>query len=204
MFLITFPAELGADLELITKLPSEQLFSDFLTLAIDSINGKSLPTKVINKAAAQLGVESTIVENCIKGLGALLVTCAKKNASVIQFNNSLGEFGFTEAQTIELSNKYEEYTLLLRTTLHDQTKTGDHFESLEWRLDVEVSSRSCRNTFKPVYVLALTTNNQLEKSTKTELLECDYSILNKIHDELTIAVAESKTAHARRIQKYVK
>ena len=203
MLLITFPAELSVDLDLIQQL-STQLFQDFLTLAIDLINGKTPASKVYNKAAQQLQVEPIVVEKCIKGLGLLFVNCAKKNASTPQFTQAIGEFALSEGQSQLLTTKYDEINSALRSTLHHQSKTGDHFESFDWRLDVEISSRSCRNTFKPTYVCALTTKNESENSTETHILQCDYSILNRIHDELSIAINESKTPHARRIQKYVK
>jgi hypothetical protein len=203
MLLITFPAELSVDLDLTQKL-STPLFQDFLKLAIDLINGKPAATKIYNKAAQQLEVEPTVVEKCIKGLGLLFVNCAKKNASTQQFAQAIGEFALTDEQTALLREKYDEINTALRSTLHLQTKTGEHFESFDWRLDVEISSRSCRNIFKPVYVCQLTTKNESENSTHTNVLQCDYSILNRMHDELAIAINESKTPHARRIQRYVK
>lgn len=75
--------------------------------------------------------------------------------------------------------------------------TLPHFQSMEWRLDVEVERRSLRNITKPVFTLKINT-------TKEEmLLNADYHDLKHCCDVLERALKEIKSTHVRRIKTYI-
>lgn len=230
MLVLSFPSELFDDLSLLRNLPQNQLLNELLILAGDVIHGHTIAQKLLNKSAARLEVEPLTLQKCIDGLAALIVISVKKNASIIQFSQAIGDLGLPEENNKVLVEYFETNFAPVRASLLQHSTLGVCYKSFEWRLDVELGSRSCRETMKPSFMCALTTTENVptaaaatttatsatttngeqtenqDKSTqlsKTHVLQCDFAMLSRMHDELSIALNETKTAHARRIQRYV-
>lgn len=86
---------------------------------------------------------------------------------------------------------------------HDLSLRLPHYHNLEWRLDVQLSSRMLRNQVSPVLLLELETRDAVDVSRK-QLLQIDYANLDHLVKEIEHAVKEVNTKHSRRIMRYVK
>lgn len=206
MIVISFSPELINDLQLLQKVPTD-IFGDIITIAIDIIAAKQPSPKVLNKVTQLFGegVDVATTERCLRGLAALLVDCGKKNIPPSQFTSALIEhLSFTDSQAQLLAQQYTTKFPQLRTALYHKASSGTNYVSFDWRLDIEVASRSAASTFTPIYLCALTTQSQGKSEQETKMLQATPTVLSMIHDELAIALGEAKTAHSRRIQKYVK
>ena len=76
------------------------------------------------------------------------------------------------------------------------------FAQLEWRLDVEVASRSLRGQVNPSYLLQIDTRQN--GAAEQHLVTADYQNLQRIVASLEEALVQSTTAHARRVVRSIR
>ncbi len=87
----------------------------------------------------------------------------------------------------------------LRAVTQGDGVHAPEFASFDWRLDVQLATRTLRGLCEPRYVLELSRTD----GSKT-LFESDYASLVHLRDALEAALAQSTDAHARRALRYVK
>lgn len=119
------------------------------------------------------------------------------------FTLKLVDLGLEQKIIDFISDCYKQNYEQLRTFYSELNKKEfgitslPHFQSLEWRLDVEVERRSLRSLTKPVFTLKINT-------TKEDLvLNADYHDLKHCCDVLERALKEVKSTHVRRIKTYI-
>jgi hypothetical protein len=72
------------------------------------------------------------------------------------------------------------------------------YVDLDWRLDVELGTRSLGHTVQPSFAL------RLGLSDGAHALQADYANMKHLEDELARAVQEAKSPHALRFLKYIR
>ncbi len=155
------------------------------------------------------------MQKCVVAISAVLVESAKKNASDEDFVLSTPDLQLTSSNAAALHEAYSANRVLLREYLSASAMQLPAYDSLSWRLDIEVSSRSARETLAPSYLLDLRTRAAAPASSSSAsgaagarvdslLLQADWATLQHVADELAAAVAQAKSVHARRILRYVK
>lgn len=78
------------------------------------------------------------------------------------------------------------------------------YSDLNWRLDVEVASRTRTKAVTPSFVVQLNTVSGSMGNTKQKMLmTADYANMQHMRTELAAAVASMKTTRAMRVTRYL-
>eukprot|EP00118_Oscarella_pearsei_P005360 m.24579 g.24579 ORF g.24579 m.24579 type:complete len:161 (+) comp28647_c0_seq1:242-724(+) len=132
----------------------------------------------------------------------LMTESAKLMVSDLDFKDSIIVLGFQEELNDELFRLYMEHRKEIRAILSEMSMDLPHYHNLEWRLDVQLASRSVRHQTDPSVVLRLHTKDCDQSN--VEVLEANPTNLVHLANSLEAALAEMKTAHCRRILRNIK
>eukprot|EP01133_Synstelium_polycarpum_P006594 gene6594-7658_t len=122
------------------------------------------------------------------------------------FNDSLQVLKLDTDVVEHLREIYFEQRKEVRTVLQELYPHFEHYNNLEWRLDVQLANRSLRGqTINPIYMLKLTTQSGASSETKQEhLLQTDPNNLKHLCNELEAALNEIRSNDCRRIMRNIK
>ncbi|XP_065178026.1 COMM domain-containing protein 2-like [Sycon ciliatum] len=174
---------------------------EFCKIAMGFLRKGANP-KIYQGAAQKLSVSPETIQHGVEGLMYLLTECAKLMVNEIDFQDSILVLGFSEELKSELLQLYLENRKEIRRLLSDMTLQLPHYHTLEWRLDVQVASRTLRHQVQPSVVLKLHTTEEGE--TKAQVLETDATNLAHLASSLEGALNEMKGQHCRRILRNIK
>jgi len=179
---------------------SPELVAEFCKISLEFLrNGAN--KKLYASAAQKLKVEVRVVASSVEGLSYLFSECAKHNLSENDLQENLTLLSFPpqlndQLKSLFLSNKKE-----IRSILQEKGFSFPQYQNLEWRLDVQIGSRSLRHQTEPVFLLKLETLNPTPTS---QFLQTDFVNLKNLSFELDLALSEMKNAHCRRIMRNIK
>lgn len=198
--LLVLSDEHRTHLQILTQVEGA-VVGEFGRIAVEFLRKGSNP-KVYEGAARKLEVSSTTVQQAVEGLTYLLTEGSKLMISEIDFQDSVLVLGFPEELNKVLLQLYLDNRKEIRQILSELEPSLPHYHNLEWRLDVQLASRSLRHQIKPTVTmkLHLKENNEL----KTNILQTDPATLLHLIQELEQALAEMKTNHCRRIVRNIK
>ncbi|GJQ82173.1 hypothetical protein Trydic_g6004 [Trypoxylus dichotomus] len=187
---------------LTTQTP--QVIVDFCKLALDFLqNGPNL--KMYDTAARKLNIEPEGIQNCVFGLVNLLLISCKYKLSEADFRDSVLTAGFSQDQQAILSKFYDSKKTEINEILKKIAVKELHYHNLNWRFEVQVSSRSLLQQVTPLIamelILTMPNSNEEGENKKHMLLQTDPNNLLHITEELERALVESRSRHSRRIQK---
>ncbi len=128
-----------------------------------------------------------------------LVEMSRQGVSSTEAIESLMVAALPKQTADRVASIYTSARNTLRMRLNDDPLP--HYTSLEWRLDVQLASRSLRAP-EPLYYIALHTRRQSTK--ETTMLQVEPETLRHIATELDNALNELKSANVRRIMRNVK
>ncbi|KAL1022873.1 hypothetical protein UPYG_G00033570 [Umbra pygmaea] len=174
---------------------------EFGRIAVEFLRRGTNP-KIYEGAARKLNVDAETVQHGVEGLMYLLTESSKLMISEVDFQDSVLVLGFEEELNQLLLELYLEHRKEVRSILTELTPSLPHYHNLEWRLDVQVASRSLRQQVKPTVSMKLHLENRGVKSAK--VLQTDPATLMHLIQELEKALAELKTTHCRRILRNIK
>ncbi|XP_019388050.1 PREDICTED: COMM domain-containing protein 2 [Crocodylus porosus] len=163
---------------------------------------KGANAKVYEGAARKLNVTSDVVQHGVEGLTYLLTESSKLMISEIDFQDSVHVLGFSEDLNKLLLQLYLDHRKEIRSILGELTPELPSYHSLEWRLDVQLASRSLRQQIKPAVTVKLHLNQNGDQTTK--VLQTDPATLLHLIQQLEQALGEMKTNHCRRIVRNMK
>ncbi|XP_064638440.1 COMM domain-containing protein 2-like [Lineus longissimus] len=187
-------------LQYITEV-SVDVLAEFCRMSVEFIKKGANP-KVYQGAAQKLGVEVHIVQHGIQGLMHLLEESSRLLLNDIDFQDSIMTIGFSEELKEVLFQSYLESRHDIRKILCEMSMDLPHYKNLEWRLDIQVASRSLRHQTNPIILLKLLTQDgDTEEST---VLQTDPVNLIHMTNVLENALQELKSAHCRRIVRNIK
>ncbi len=72
------------------------------------------------------------------------------------------------------------------------------YKDVQWRLDIEVSQRSCRNTMKPKFIIVLHTTDGRHE------LEADVADLQHVLAQLEMLLKSMRSAHNKKFHRHIK
>lgn len=153
-------------------------------------------------AARKLEVSSSTIQQAVEGLTYLLTESSKLMVSEIDFQDSVLVLGFPEELNKVLLQLYLDNRKEIRQILSELEPDLPHYHNLEWRLDVQLASRSLRHQVKPTMTMKL--HLKQNDDVNTSVLQTDPATLIHIIQELEQALAEMKTNHCRRIVRNIK
>ncbi|KAG8201824.1 hypothetical protein JTE90_027304 [Oedothorax gibbosus] len=178
-----------------------KIVREFCRISIEHLFKGSNP-KIYQSAAQRLNIEADLVKNVIAGVTQLFIEASKTMMSEIEFRDSIIVLGFHDDSQEELVKHYLENNQMIRSLLSSFDLDVPQYKNLEWRLDVQIASRSLRRAMEPTLLLRL----QLEKEEETNdvILEADPSNVLHMTEVLEQALQEAKSQHCRRIMRSIK
>ncbi|XP_075274625.1 COMM domain-containing protein 2 isoform X2 [Opisthocomus hoazin] len=152
--------------------------------------------------AGRLGLGADAVQRAAEGLAFLLAESARLTISEIDFQDSIHVLGFSDELNKSLLQLYLDNRKEIRSILGELAPKLPSYHSLEWRLDVQLASRSLRQQIKPAVTIKLHLNQNEEQT--AQVLQTDPSTLLHLIQQLEQALGEMKTNHCRRIVRNMK
>ncbi|XP_051549461.1 COMM domain-containing protein 2-like isoform X1 [Myxocyprinus asiaticus] len=174
---------------------------EFGRIAVEFLKKGSTP-KIYEGAARKLNVSSDSVQHSVEGLMYLLTESSKLMISKVDFKDSVLVLGFSEELNELLLQLYLENRKEIRQILSKLAPSLPHYHNLEWRLDVQLASRTLRHQVKPTVTMKLHLEDKGQRSAR--VLQTDPATLQHLIQELERALAELKSNHCRRILRNIK
>ncbi|XP_015727654.1 COMM domain-containing protein 2 [Coturnix japonica] len=158
--------------------------------------------KACEAAARKLSAGVDTVQRGVEALMYLLTESAKLMISEMDFQDSIHVLGFSDELNKLLLQLYLDNRKEIRSILGELAPKLPSYHSLEWRLDVQLASRSLRQQIKPVVTIKLHLNDNEDRT--TQVLQTDPSTLLHLIQQLEQALGEMKTNHCKRIARNMK
>ncbi|KAM9763112.1 COMM domain-containing protein 2 [Menidia menidia] len=130
----------------------------------------------------------------------LLTESSKHMISEVDFMDSVLVLGFGEELNQMLLQLHLQHHPQIRSTLSQLLPPRPTYLDLEWRLDVQLASRSVRRQVVPMVTVRL----QLAPGAHSRVLQTDPSSLRYLISSLEAALAAAKGSHSRRILRNIK
>lgn len=175
---------------------------EFGRIAVEFLK-RGINSKVYEGAARKLGFPITTVQHGVEGLMFLLTESSKLMISDIDFKDSVMVLGFSTELNEILLQLYVENHNTIRSTLTQLAPSLPSYHNLEWRLDVQLGSRSMRQQVVPVVTMLLHLTAG-DGDNRRCLLQTNPSTLLHLIAVLEAALASMKNNHARRILRNIK
>ncbi|XP_037530647.1 COMM domain-containing protein 2 [Nematolebias whitei] len=174
---------------------------EFGRIALEFLRRGTSP-KIYDGAARKLCVPVEVVQRGVEGLVFLLMESSKHMISEVDFLDSVIVLGFSEELNRFLLQLYQEHRGQIRTLLNQLVYSQPAYQNLEWRLDVQLASRSLRQQVVPMVTTRLLLTSGSDSSSR--VLQTDPRTLLHIISTLEAALAAVKTSHTRRILRNIK
>ncbi|XP_054691250.1 COMM domain-containing protein 2 isoform X5 [Grus americana] len=150
----------------------------------------------------KLNVGVDTVQHGVEGLTYLLTESSKLMISETDFQDSIHVLGFSDELNKLLLQLYLDNRKEIRSILSELAPKLPSYQSLEWRLDVQLASRSLRQQIKPAVTIKLHLHQNEDQT--AQVLQTDPSTLLHLIQQLEQALGEMKTNHCRRIVRNMK
>ncbi|XP_025920946.1 COMM domain-containing protein 2-like [Apteryx rowi] len=150
----------------------------------------------------KLDVSVDTIQHGVEGLTYLLTESSKLMISEIDFQDSVHVLGFSDELNKLLLQLYLDNRKEIRSILSELAPKLPSYHNLEWRLDVQLASRSLRQQIKPAVTIKLHLNQNGDQT--AQVLQTDPSTLLHLIQQLEQALGEMKTNHCRRIVRNMK
>lgn len=179
--------------------------AEFGRIALEFIR-KGTSTRIYEGAARKLGVPVEMVQHGVEGLMFLMTESSKHMISEVDFLDSVLVLGFGDELNQLLLQLYLQHNSQIRGILGQLPTDMLAYQNLEWRLDVQLASRSIRHQVIPKLTmrLHLTEDCESRRDHYSRILQTDPSTLLHLISTLEAALAAIKTSHARRILRNIK
>ncbi|KAG7228813.1 hypothetical protein INR49_008591 [Caranx melampygus] len=168
---------------------------EFGRIALEFLRRGSSP-KIYEGAARKLCVPVEMVQHGVEGLMFLMTESSKHMISEVDFLDSVLALGLL----------YLQHHSQIRSILSQLPSNLPAYHNLEWRLDVQLASRSVRQQVIPALMMRLTLTRDGNSSSDRSImvLQTDPSTLLHLISTLEAALAAMKTSHSRRILRNIK
>lgn len=178
---------------------------EFGRIALEFLRRGTNP-KIYEGAARKLCVSVQMVQHGVEGLMFLMTESAKHMLSEVDFLDSVLVLGFGEELNQTLLQLYLEHHSQIRSILNQLPSNLPTYHNLEWRLDVQLASRSVRQQVIPTLTMRLLLTKGCDSCSdhSSRVLQTDPSTLLHLISTLEAALAAIKTSHARRILRNIK
>eukprot|EP01052_Picozoa_sp_SAG31_P040214 SAG31_NODE_5771_length_2334_cov_4.524832_1_plen_387_part_00 len=165
--------------------------------------------KFFRQAAKKLSVPTETVEGGLNSLGFLMLEAARVglvDEEMMVEALTINELGFDDAVKAAIAKHYAQNINDLAKINATQQLTTSHYKDLEWRLDVQVASRSARQQVLPTMLLKMHTHREGSQADAEDpvVMQADYANLRHLATELQAAIQESNSHHHRRLSRYIK
>nr|XP_020476568.1 COMM domain-containing protein 2 [Monopterus albus] len=179
--------------------------AEFGRIALEFLRRGSSP-KIYEGAARKLCVSVEMVQHGVEGLMFLMTESSKHMISEVDFLDSVLVLGFGDELNQILLQLYEQHRSQIRSILSQLPSNVPAYHNLEWRLDVQLASRSLRQQIVPMLTLRLLLTRGCDSHSDqiSRVFQTDPRTLQHLISTLEVALATMKTSHARRILRNIK
>ncbi|NXD25254.1 COMD2 protein, partial [Spelaeornis formosus] len=202
-------AEPGRGCSCVCSLSVLTAFGELGRLALEQLRRGAAP-RACETAARKLNIDVDIIQHGVEGLVYLLTESSKlmastpfhKEISEVDFQDSIHVLGFSDELKKSLLQLYLDNRKEIRSILGELTPRLPSYHSLEWRLDVQLASRSLRQQIKPAVTMKLYLNQNEDQT--SQVLQTDPATLLHLIQQLEQALGEMRMNHCRRIVRNMK
>uniref|UniRef100_A0A8C3U691 COMM domain-containing protein n=1 Tax=Catharus ustulatus TaxID=91951 RepID=A0A8C3U691_CATUS len=152
--------------------------------------------------ACETAASESRARHGVEGLVYLLTESSKLMISEVDFQDSIHVLGFSDELNKSLLQLYLDNRKEIRSILGELAPRLPSYHSLEWRLDVQLASRSLRQQIKPAVTMKLHLNQNEDQT--AQVLQTDPATLLHLIQQLEQALGEMKMNHCRRIVRNMK
>ncbi|XP_070816900.1 COMM domain-containing protein 2 [Chaetodon trifascialis] len=198
--LLVLSEDLKEHLTFLLKIDAA-VVGEFGRIALEFLRRGTSP-KIYEGAAKKLCVPVEMVQHGVEGLMFLMTESSKHMISEVDFLDSVLVLGFGEELNQILLQLYLQHHNQIRSILSQLPSSLPAYHSLEWRLDVQLASRSVHQQVIPMLMMHLLLRRGCDSSSR--VLQTDPNTLLHLISTLEAALAAMKTSHARRILRNIK
>ncbi|KAF3691395.1 COMM domain-containing protein 2 [Channa argus] len=191
-------------LAFLTKVDTS-VVAEFGRIVLQFLRKGSSP-KIYEGAARKLCVPVEMVQCGVEGLMFLMTESSKHMISEVDFLDSVLVLGFDDELNQILLQLYLQHNNQIRSILSQLPSNLPAFHNLEWRLDVQLASRSVHQQVIPMLTihLHLTRGCGSHGDHSSRVLQTDPSTLLHLISTLDVALATMKSSHSRRLLRNIK
>ena len=221
---LTFSDEVLGDLAGLKEL-SPGLVAEFCSLSLQFQRHGATKKRFVKAAQNLAGVAGggaggggaafapEDVERLVAGLAHVLSQAALHRTTRANLALCLLELQLPGEQLAALLGWYEKRAGDVRAVAQQSVvahvaTSREHYRDLRWRLDIEIGRRTARaGLANPSFLLELKTRGGSKGGAAQEnvhLLQADYANLKMLQQELKHALAEAKSTHSARVQRYLR
>jgi len=197
-----FGKALMADVSLALQMKNTQL----QTLCKISLQfcQKGDSKSLITKYAAEFQCSPENLSRCAKGLSKLFIIAAKQRMTGSSLQNIVSSVVKSKENISLCTEFYAENLEKIQACLQHMVIHLPSYRDLDWRLDMELSSRTLHNRMEPHFIAKLETLDAgTSGATTQQFLEIDYAHLKMLCATLEEALEENSSVHVKRMQRYI-
>ncbi|BBM97887.1 COMM domain containing 2 [Marchantia polymorpha subsp. ruderalis] len=188
---------------------------EFAKVAVTGLLKGETSSKGFTKAAKQLQTTVEAVSQAVSAVSNIYSRASRANLSYQQLVDFLAIQGYAEALRLALADYFIERVGEIREYVSLAVLQMPTYRSLDWRLDLQIASRSLRHQSAPVFVLSLTIQpprifqktdkDDQGEETKVVFLEAKFATLKAVCSQLELAIGEARSgAHGQRVMRLFK
>ncbi|XP_015510999.1 COMM domain-containing protein 2-like [Neodiprion pinetum] len=182
---------------------STNVLQDFCKLGLDYLhNGPNF--KLYNVAAQKLDIQPEDVRCTVEGLINLLLESCKCKLSTSDFRDSIIALGFSEDHEVLLTKLYTTKQSEISEILPTLGVKLQEYQSMEWRFETQISSRSLLSQVTPLVVLDFSLRNNVQQKIEHVIVQTDANNLLHITEELEQALQDGRSQHLRKIARSIR
>ena len=151
--------------------------------------------------AKMLGVATAQAMAATDALACIYAECNKKQLGQASFSHLITSLAIPKEQIPVLYKYYSENIKEIRTVLNQFSVRLPHYKNLNWRLELELSSRCLHHQASPSFLLELETVQSGTPASR--LLQCSFGSMKNMVNQLDTALKELNSSHCRRMQTYI-
>ncbi|XP_057697625.1 COMM domain-containing protein 2 isoform X2 [Corythoichthys intestinalis] len=176
---------------------------EFGRIALEFLR-RGISPKVYEGAARKLSVPVEMVQHGVEGLMYLMTQSSKHMLSEADFVDSVLSLEFGDELNQNLLQMYQQHGSEIRSILSLLPRNLPAYHNLQWRLDVQLASRSLRQQTVPSFSILLQLTHGRGSDSDAKVLRVDPSTLLHLLSILEGALAALKSTHARRVLRNIK
>lgn len=159
--------------------------------------------EVVASVDGVLKVGMEPIQRMVEVLAFIFTESAKLRFSETDFSDSLVSLQFRPSGVAVLKEIFLPAADSIRLRLRETSFRPPHYTDLEWRLDIELGSRTLHRQTNPVWLLKLHTSDSNGQS-QAQTLQTDAVNLQHLLEELTMALSEQNAGYSRRVMRNIK
>eukprot|EP00241_Pyramimonas_parkeae_P011833 CAMPEP_0114232816 /NCGR_PEP_ID=MMETSP0058-20121206/4820_1 /TAXON_ID=36894 /ORGANISM="Pyramimonas parkeae, CCMP726" /LENGTH=203 /DNA_ID=CAMNT_0001344339 /DNA_START=260 /DNA_END=871 /DNA_ORIENTATION=- len=195
-------ADLRQDVQTLTTLDDGAVMQ-FASIALEILRKGPTATKGFASAAKKLGTSVDSIQTMCKALCHALLEAARSEPSEAALGEYFHELGFTGDSRQALVQFYADNHKEIRELGLATNLEYAHYKSIEWRLDVQVASRSLRREATPSFLLNVVTETPDGKQ-ESCTFEADYETMLNWHQQAEQALKAATSTDTRRLMRHVR